>query len=65
MNATAKGTATLQINEAYQIAAELVTKFGDKHLPVFKRLHSEIKKMEETTEIKFIAMSVANQNIHG
>jgi hypothetical protein len=52
-----------QLREAYQIAAELVARFGDAHLPVFKRLHKEIQRAEQIHEIKSVALRLASAKV--
>lgn len=46
---------------AYNIAAEIVRKFGDTYLPLFKRMHTEMQKRSAEHELKKIALSVASK----
>ena len=59
MRASSSRLNSDKIKEAYQIAAELVSKFGDMHLVVFTRLHSEIEAIKERDKIKLFANTIA------
>ncbi len=59
-----KQTDTLteeKFNAAYQIIAAIVTKYGDKYLPVFKRMHEEKLQRRANADLQMIAKSVASQ----
>lgn len=44
------------IQRAYKIAAKVVAMYGDIYLPIFMRLHNELKKIEEREKIKLLAL---------
>jgi len=62
---SAKGMVCMTIQNAdelkaiYFIAAKVVAQHGEKYLPVFNRLHEEIKRLEKEQDIKSIALQVA------
>lgn len=62
MKSNIQAITTQQLDEAYVIAAELVAKFGDVHLPVFQRLHREIQQINQAIEIKTIALNLYSAN---
>lgn len=47
------------LEEAYQIMARIVRDYGDKYLPVFKRLHEEREVRKANQGLKDIALQVA------
>lgn len=47
-----------QIKRAYVIAAKIVSEYGDTYLPVFERLHQEIKMLEAQNDLKSIAFQI-------
>lgn len=51
-----------KIKKAYFIAAEVVKRYGDAYLPVFKRMHEEVQKINEMVDLKTLALSVASAN---
>lgn len=51
-----------QIKKAYYIAAEIVSRFGDPYLPLFKRLHDEVQRINEIQDLKAIAIGVISAN---
>lgn len=53
------GITIEQLREAYQIAAEVVARYGDAYLPVFNRLHQEMEKVKEMERMKSLALNVA------
>ncbi|MBW7941447.1 MAG: hypothetical protein H3C64_03385 [Candidatus Kuenenia stuttgartiensis] len=60
-----KQTDTLteeKFNAAYQIIAAIVTKYGDKYLPIFKRMHEEKQLRQANAELEMIAKTVASQS---
>lgn len=44
---------------AYKIAAKIVSKYGDKYLPIFERAHKEFMKAEANLDLKAIALRIA------
>lgn len=58
-----EGITVEQLYEVYHIAASVVTKYGDVYIPIFKRLHKEVQKIEEETQIKTLALKIASANI--
>jgi hypothetical protein len=54
--------ATVQeIEHAMKIAAKVVAVYGDTYLPIFKRLHSELLKAQESNATKNLAIQIAQQ----
>lgn len=51
------------LERAYVIAAEIVQKFGDIYLPLFERLHDEMKKHEAKRDLKLIALNIVKENM--
>lgn len=49
------------LSRCYYIAAKVVAEFGDTYLPVFERLHNEIQKHQEKSDIKSLALRVAEE----
>lgn len=58
-----EGLTVNEIQAAYKIAAKIVAMYGDAYLPVFKRLHSEIEKINQAKSIKSIALEIASCNL--
>tara|TARA_R110002095_G_scaffold200464_1_gene180725 strand:- start:96 stop:458 length:363 start_codon:yes stop_codon:yes gene_type:complete len=52
-----------EIQEAYEHLAKLISIYGDKYLPIFERLHSEISKRKSKNELLNIAKSIAHNNL--
>ena len=52
-----------ELEHAYKIAANVVAIYGDAYLPAFKRLHNELEKLNEETQVKKIALQVASATI--
>ena len=52
-----------EIKKAYWIAAEVVKLYGDTYLPIFLRLHRELKEIDELYQIKTLALSVSSANV--
>lgn len=48
-----------QLREGYKITAKIVSTYGDKYLPIFKRLHDEMEKRMAEETLKNIALQVA------
>ncbi len=51
--------STRELEEAYKIAAVIVKRYGEKYLPVFKRMHDEIEQAKADNSFKQIALQVA------
>ena len=47
--------------DAYTIAAQIVTAYGEKYLPLFKRLHDEVELKQSQQHLKNIAATIALQ----
>lgn len=47
----------------YHVAAEVVSKYGDAYLPVFKSLHNEMQASNKDAQIKYIALRLASANV--
>jgi len=47
------------IEECYQIAAQVVKKYGEVYLPIFERMHSEREKRIKNRSLLEMAMEVA------
>ena len=52
----------IKLKKAYLIAAKLVSKFGDAHLPVFERLHGEIISLNKNEDLKRLAFQLEVTN---
>lgn len=50
-----------QIRDAYQTVAVLVAKFGDAYLPVFERLHHELKVAEQKSGLRILAKQIDDE----
>lgn len=50
-----------KLQAAYVIIAEIVTKYGDKYLPIFKRLHEEKLQRQANADLKAIAQQVLSE----
>ncbi len=46
-----------KFDTAYLIIAGIVTKYGDKYLPIFKRLHDEKQQRQADADLKAIALN--------
>jgi hypothetical protein len=64
MGTCIEGITEKQLLEAYRIAAEIVSRYGDAYLPVFERLHMEVQKLNATSDLKSIALIMASSNIN-
>lgn len=51
------------LENAYYIAAEIVQKFGEIYLPLFERLHDEMKKHQAKRDLRNIALTVATREL--
>ncbi|MGN7822929.1 hypothetical protein ACTJJB_22610 [Chitinophaga sp. 22536] len=47
------------LERAYFIAAEVVAKYGAAYLPIFERLHSEIKAQQQQQELVKLSCELA------
>lgn len=47
------------LEEAYRIMARIVRDYGEKYLPIFKRLHEEREIRKAKQELKDIALQIA------
>lgn len=47
------------LESAYKIMAMIVRKYGDKYLPVFKRIHEERELRKAQQSLKNIALQIA------
>lgn len=50
----------LDIKQAYQDAARLVEKYGEKYLPIFQRLENEYTKVKVDSSALQRAIQIAN-----
>lgn len=50
-----------KLQAAYVIIAGIVTKYGDKYLPIFKRLHEEKLQRQANADLKAIAQQVLSE----
>jgi hypothetical protein len=48
-----------KLEEAYQVIARIVRDYGEKYLPIFKRLHEEREIRKASQDLKDIALQVA------
>lgn len=48
------------IEQAYIIMAHIVRNYGDKYLPIFKRVHEERNARKANQDLKNIALQVSN-----
>ncbi len=51
----------VDLRSAYEIAASMVAKHGDKYLPIFERLDKEIQTRKQQEHIKAKALEVAKK----
>ncbi len=51
------------VAQAYQLLARIVSKYGDKYLPLFERLHREVKKYEDQNDLLQLAKQVAQERL--
>ncbi|MFD1258576.1 hypothetical protein ACFQ3S_17350 [Mucilaginibacter terrae] len=52
-----------RIKAAYQASAKIVALYGDIYLPLFERMHQELKKAEAAVDLKTLALQIGgNQN---
>lgn len=49
-----------KFNLAYTIIAEIVTKYGDKYLPIFKRMHEEKLQRQANADLQRIAKAIVS-----
>jgi hypothetical protein len=48
--------------KSYRTAARMVDKYGEKYLPLFERLHTEIEDLKRTEELKARATEIARRS---
>jgi len=60
-----KSITTEELKHAYKTAAHIVALYGDKYLPGFQRLHDELEARTRLSDIKSVALRVANESILG
>jgi hypothetical protein len=63
MSVTVNGLSSKEIREAYEIAAQLVVKYGDAHLPVFERMYKEVQNTKKKQNLKDLALFVITGNL--
>lgn len=49
-----------KFNAAYIIIAAIVTKYGDKYLPIFKRMHEEKLQRQANADLQRIAKDIVS-----
>lgn len=47
------------IEQAYIIMAHIIQKYGDKYLPIFKRIHQERELRKANQDLRNIALRIA------
>lgn len=52
-----------KIEQAYVIMAQVVRNYGDKYLPLFKRIHDEREERKANQDLRNIALLVASNPI--
>lgn len=50
------------LEQAYRISAKIVQLYGDDFLPLFERVHKELKQVTDLEDLKKIAMAVSFNN---
>ncbi|WP_156088773.1 hypothetical protein [Mucilaginibacter pedocola] len=50
-----------EIKEVYLTAAKIVAIFGDVYLPIFERIHQELKLLEQKHELQSVALELAKE----
>ena len=50
------------VEEAYKIMARIVRDYGEKYLPVFKRLHDEHEERKAKRDLTNIALKIAAES---
>ena len=51
-----------ELKKAYIQAAKIVAKYGDKYLPIFKRLEREFKKRQDDIDTLNRAIKIASSD---
>ena len=51
------------IAEAYELLAKVVTTHGEKYLPIFERIYSELQKNEAKDKLMEIAKSISQEEL--
>jgi hypothetical protein len=49
-----------KLEHAYQIAAKVVSLYGDAYLPIFERLHLDLEDQKKNRDLKRIALDTAS-----
>ncbi|MBW4889210.1 hypothetical protein KXQ82_05765 [Mucilaginibacter sp. HMF5004] len=50
------------LKKAYQIAAKVVSDYGDVYLPIFKRMHEEMKSFEANNHLWDLAIKLGKES---
>jgi len=51
-----------QIQECHKVAAQIVKEYGEDYLPIFERLHQEVKNHERKSRLLNTAFEIAKKN---
>jgi len=51
-----------RIRNAYHTVAKIISLYGDAYLPIFERLHNELKTAESKCDLKLLAIQIGNSN---
>jgi hypothetical protein len=49
-----------KIKIAYRASAKIVALYGDRYLPLFERMHEELKKVEAAFDLKTLAINISS-----
>ena len=52
-----------ELRDAYEHLAKIIAVYGDKYLPLFERLHSEITKLRSKNELLEVAKIIAQEKL--
>ena len=52
-----------EFNKAYRIAARIAVEYGEKYLPLFRRMEEERKKRQSDVDLKNIALQFLEQDL--
>lgn len=52
-----------KLDEAYSIMAAIIRDHGEKYLPIFKRLHEERLQRKASSDLKNIALQIAQKAV--
>ncbi|MGH1378972.1 MAG: hypothetical protein ACRBB3_09150 [Alphaproteobacteria bacterium] len=58
-----QGITPIEIRKAYNQIAKIIAIHGEKYLPLFRRLHTEIIKHREKNELLDIAKSISKEDL--